>query len=689
LTTEVGFANQDDFFARQILRIFCAESSQGRDKVGSAGESSTRPESAYTSPFGAVIKPGEGREALRKSTMDEVDKGFEDEHHRNKTSSNRYSQRRHRKSVRFAADLGVRNTVSISAKDDGKKERRSVRFDSEIHTINEPSKATECDLDHNHRRQARHCMEQTLPHAGLPEDNEQEEMVDLTQDSDSYQPDQLPMPANHNGEQALPIPELPGNNDQAETVNFESDPNAYPPDGSPDRTNPDIEQALPPPEPPEDPTEQPQNGRTAWLHALTGFFVVANCWGLGNAWGLFQAYYEVSYLHGSTPSSIAWIGSTQLALVFGLGFPVGKLVDMGYFHPIFHTGTCLMVLGVFCSAWCTSLGTLWLIQGLLTGVGMGMLFCSGMTAMMTWFDERKISIAMGFAAAGSCVGGIVYVLLVRNMLVHQGFATTMIVLGSVSAVTMIPANLVFRIRGEHTLSFRKIRGDLANDPTGASTKKPKPLRQTSNTHPFNWRTFLSPSYVLASFGLFFAFMGVYLAFVYMVLYASTVLHLTNKAASNLLIFMLLANLPGRFLPALISDNCIGPLNTIIPSAFLSSAVIFLWVASDDNNRASLTVIACFYGFVSAGVQVLYVATVYSFCVEEETIAADGSREKAYDKTKKKLDVDRIGIRAGGLYTSIGLACLVGTPIGGALISYRTERGMEKPFLGAQVFAGGS
>lgn len=188
--------------------------------------------------------------------------------------------------------------------------------------------------------------------------------------------------------------------------------------------------------------------------------------------------------------------------------------------------------------------------------------------------------------------------------------------------------------------------------------------------------------------MFFAFMGVYFGFVYMVLYSVTVLHLSNRAATDLLIFMFAANLPGRFLPALISDNCIGPLNTLIPSVFLSSAVVWLWAAS-DTNRASLTVIACFYGFVSAGVQVLYISTVYSFCLEpeEENIEMSTGGVASVRPTPTKLKIDRIGMRAGGLYTAIGLACLIGTPIGGALISYRTTRGLDHPYLGAQIFAG--
>lgn len=222
----------------------------------------------------------------------------------------------------------------------------------------------------------------------------------------------------------------------------------------------------------------------------------------------------------------------------------------------------------------------------------------------------------------------------------------------------------------------------------ADEKKKKHTKHQKASHPFNWRTIMEPAYAFAAAGLFFAFMGVYFGFVYMVLYGSTVLHLSNQAATDLLIFMLAANLPGRFLPALISDNCIGPLNTIIPSAFLSSAVVWLWAAS-DNNRASLTVIACFYGFLSAGVQVLYISTVYSFCVVSEDEVTEGSTGGVTSArlSETKLQTDRIGMRAGGLYTSIGLACLIGTPVGGALISYRTERGMSHPYLGAQIFAG--
>lgn len=408
--------------------------------------------------------------------------------------------------------------------------------------------------------------------------------------------------------------------------------------------------------------EQPLNGRTAWLHALVGFLVVFNCWGITNAFGLFQAYYEEFYLSGTSPSSIAWIGSTQLCLVFGLGVPVGRLVDKGYFAAVFHSGALLMCLGLLCTSWCSTLGTLWLVQGLITGMGMGMVFCAGLLAMMTWFDEKRLSSAMALCAAGSCVGGIIYILIARELLVSHGFGTTMRVLAAITFATMIPANCIFRVRGQRNKHFRL--GHRKTRVTPPPTSPPqRPIR----------RSFLSHAYLLVASGMFFSFLGIYFGFVYIISYGSTILHMSQKAATNLLIFMLLANLPGRFLPALIADRCIGPLNTIIPSLFLSSAVIWLWAAGAQNT-ASLTVIACFYGFVSAGIQVLYAPTMYSFCVEK----VPGEEE---------VSIDKIGIRAGGISTCIGLACLFGTPIGGALISYRTDRGLEAPFMGAQIFAG--
>lgn len=256
---------------------------------------------------------------------------------------------------------------------------------------------------------------------------------------------------------------------------------------------------------------EPLNGRAAWAHALTAFLVVFNCWGLSTSFGLFQAYYTTTLLPTTSPSAVAWIGSTQLALVFGLGVPVGRLVDVGYFRPLFHGGSVLLVLGVLMTAQCRSWLSLWIVQGVVTGTGMGSVFCAGVVVLMGWFDERRMGIAMGFGAAGSCVGAIVYAVLAQRVLETRGFEWAVRSMALLVAITMIPPNLVFRVR--KTVADQDRRRKF-------SWKWKRHLHVPA----MDCKMFTDTSYLLVAGGMFFAFMGVYIAFVFVSL---SLTHLTT------------------------------------------------------------------------------------------------------------------------------------------------------------------
>ncbi|KAL2352108.1 major facilitator superfamily domain-containing protein [Cryomyces antarcticus] len=382
----------------------------------------------------------------------------------------------------------------------------------------------------------------------------------------------------------------------------------------------------------------------AWAHALMGFFVIFNIWGMNNAFGVFQSYYAHVLLPGTSPATIAWIGSFQLFLVFGLGTPIGRAVDAGHFRVFFNVGSALLVVFVFATSWCATWWQLFLVQGVLTGAAMGMVFCSGLVVLMSYFDERNIGLALGLGAAGSSLGGIAYAVLAQRLLPTHGFARTIRITGCLCLGTMVAPNLVFRQRPELRARARQ--------------------RVAGKFQLLDWNVFKEGSYLLMAAGLFFAFWGVYFGF--MISYGTDILHLGPTTAINLLIAMNACNLPGRFLPALISDRCIGPLNTLIPACLLSSMFIWMWVGT--TTHSALLVVACFYGFACAGIQVLYASTVHSFCL--------GAKNQ-----------ERRGVRAGMVFSVVGVACLTGTPIGGALIKYRMDRGLANPYLGAQCFAG--
>ena len=104
-----------------------------------------------------------------------------------------------------------------------------------------------------------------------------------------------------------------------------------------------------------------------------------------------------------------------------------------------------------------------------------------------------------------------------------------------------------------------------------------------------------------------------------------------------------ANLPGRFLPNLISDACIGPLKTIIPATIITAMQIFVSIGT--SSHASLLVVACPYAFLAVGRHGLCNASIYSF----------------------SPDISKVRIRIAIVFVLIGVACFTGTPLGGLLI----------------------
>lgn len=67
--------------------------------------------------------------------------------------------------------------------------------------------------------------------------------------------------------------------------------------------------------------------------------------GLSNAFGVFQAFYEEQVLEQHAPADIAWIGTTQGALLELVGFVSGPLYDRGYVCSLVFVGALLTVGG--------------------------------------------------------------------------------------------------------------------------------------------------------------------------------------------------------------------------------------------------------------------------------------------------------------------------------------------------------
>lgn len=178
-----------------------------------------------------------------------------------------------------------------------------------------------------------------------------------------------------------------------------------------------------------DPMAPPDGGAKAWTQVAMGFLVIFVTWGYVNSFGSFQSYYTTTM--PDAPSTISWIGSVQTWLTFVIGALSGRLLDAGLFVPTFIVGSVLQIAGIFTMSVSTKYWHLMLTQGVLTGLGGGILFTPSLALVATYFSKRR-GLAIGLSTTGNSAGGIIYPLIVRQLIPKVGFAWTVRTLGFVN-----------------------------------------------------------------------------------------------------------------------------------------------------------------------------------------------------------------------------------------------------------------
>lgn len=189
---------------------------------------------------------------------------------------------------------------------------------------------------------------------------------------------------------------------------------------------------LPPP---------PDGGRRAWTQVAMCWIVTFVTWGYINSFGAFQGYY-VTVLP-EPASTISWIGGIHFWFTFFAGAFSGRLFDAGYFVPVFVVGAVLHLLGIFLMSVSDTFWKLLLTQGMLTGLGNGIMFVPCMALVATYFDKKR-ALAVGLVTTGNSAGGLVYPAIVKAVIPHLGFPWTARVLGFMNLSGLILAGIFMR-----------------------------------------------------------------------------------------------------------------------------------------------------------------------------------------------------------------------------------------------------
>ncbi|TVY52466.1 Aspyridones efflux protein apdF, partial [Lachnellula cervina] len=355
--------------------------------------------------------------------------------------------------------------------------------------------------------------------------------------------------------------------------------------------------------------------------------LVFNTWGYINSFSIFQEYYTTQFQQ--SPSSISWVGSLQIFLTLFLGTFAGIALDAGLYRVVLFVGPLLQLIGIFLTSISTKYWHLLVLQGIVQGLGDGLIFGPTITNISTYFSKKR-SLALAIVASGTATGGIVIPIIAQQLLPRIGFPWTIRVLGFVVLFNASIAQVFARER-----NVRKVSGPL-----------------------FDLKAFKDVRYSMFSAALFMIFCSLYVGFFYISTFARDAVHLSVSTSRTIVIIINAVGIPGRIIPAILADRYMGPIKTLLPFVFVSSIVLYSWIAV--TSLGGLIPFTVLYGISGAAIQGLFASAIASLT----------------DDPKQK------GVRMGMVLSIAGLGSLAGPPIAGALVT--TDGG---GFLYAQIFSG--
>ncbi|KAJ8105699.1 hypothetical protein OPT61_g10022 [Boeremia exigua] len=361
-----------------------------------------------------------------------------------------------------------------------------------------------------------------------------------------------------------------------------------------------------------EPGPPPDGGFRAWSQVFCAWMAIVHSWGFVNSFGAFQPYYET--ILPEPVSVISWIGSVQACLVFGLGIFSGRALDRGWFRPTVALGIVVQLVGIFTMSVARNYWQLLLTQGFCTGIGGGIFFVPIMGVCATYFAKKK-AMALGMVTSGTAMGGILYPLVVRQLLGKVGFGWTVRVLGFMNVVSLA-----------FCIAFMRPR---------------LPPRRTGPL--LDWAALRDAPYCLQVLGTCFMMPPVYCVFYYVASFARDELDMPYTESLNLVIIINGVGLPARVLPGFIADRYIGVLN--MQALALVFNVVMLWTWLSVRSVTSYYVWVVFYGLGAGAFQSLFPSVIGAY----------------------SPDITKTGTRLGMAFTVIGFSALVGGPISGALL----------------------
>ncbi|KAK7915045.1 major facilitator superfamily transporter [Apiospora marii] len=387
----------------------------------------------------------------------------------------------------------------------------------------------------------------------------------------------------------------------------------------------------------EDEDETPDGGAKAWLMILGAWCCSFCSYGWLNSVGIFQQYYETGPLSDYSPSTIAWITSLQIFFLSFLGPVIGRLNDTYGPRVLVAVGSFLHVFGLMMSSLSTEYYQILLSQGVCSAIGVSAIFLPALACVSGWFSKRR-GLAFGVLSTGSSLGGVVFPLIISNLLRTVGYGWTLRICAFMILALLFVANAFVRRRPTPESAANRQRG------LGGMTR-------AQMIKPFRERAFQ-----ILLLGQFIIPYGLYVPITYLPS-AAVGAGMSESLSQYLVTFYNAASLVGRASSGYLSDKA-GRFNVFCGACSIASILVLaMWIPGSTD--AVLIAFAVLFG-VSSGAYISLMAALVS----------------------SVSPLEELGYRNGLCFLAGSVGGLTTSPIAGAIL--------ESPiggWMGLKVFSG--
>ncbi|WP_025898824.1 MFS transporter [Sneathiella glossodoripedis] len=286
---------------------------------------------------------------------------------------------------------------------------------------------------------------------------------------------------------------------------------------------------------------------------------------------------------------------TTIMIGFGLGnIIVGRLVDrLGIFIPMI-VSILLLTSGFYLTTLVSNIWQFAILQGVFIGLGTGACFGPLMSDISHWFNKR-LGIAIAAAASGNYFAGMLWPLILKNILETEGWRSAQITIAITIFCVMFP--LAFLLRKKRPEDEVELPSSAAPAPTS---------RKTANLSTSTLQFLMIVAGVSCC-------VAMSMPQVHIVAYCADLGYGIARGA-EMLSLMLGGGIISRLLSGVLADY-IGGVRTLLLGSILQCIALFLYMPFD--GLVSLYVVSLVFGLSQGGIVPSYAIIVREYLPAKE------------------------------------------------------------------------